>query len=195
VSVDVTLRLDAVQLKSDDRTVVLQQGSSNVIAAGVAGPAGSLSYCGAFSSTQTQSVASDSAAAMTLNTTDISVGVSVENSSQIVIASPGVWNVQFSAQILKSSGGSSDVSIWLAQNGSPVANSATDVRVQGNGQEEVAAWNWVIRTTTVNEYVELMWSHDSGTVSLYALGTRTAPVRPAVPSVIATVTPVLVNPW
>ncbi len=195
MSVDVTLRLDTVQLKSDDRTVVLQQGSSNVIAAGVAGPAGSLSYCGAFSSTQTQSVAADSAAAMTLNTTDLSVGVSVENSSQIVIASPGVWNVQFSAQILKSSGGSSDVSIWLAQNGSPVANSATDVRVQGNGQEEVAAWNWVIRTSAVNEYVQLMWSHDSGTVSLYALGTRTAPVRPAVPSVIATVTPVLVNPW
>jgi hypothetical protein len=195
VSVDVTLRLDTVQLKSDDRTMVLQQDSSNVIAAGVAGPAGSLSYCGAFSSTQTQSVASDSAAAMTLNTTDLSVGVSIENSSHIVIASPGIWNVQFSAQILKSSGGSSDVSIWLAQNGSAVANSATDVRVQGNGAEEVAAWTWVVRTSAVNEYVELMWSHDSGTVSLYALGTRTAPVRPAVPSVIATVTPVLVNPW
>ena len=195
MSADLTVSLDTVQLKFDDRTLVVQQAGQDVRIAGVSGPAGSLSYCGAFSSSQTQTVAAGSAVAMTLNTTDISVGVAVENSSHMVIANPGVWNVQFSAQIVKNSGGSSDVSIWLAQNGSPVANSATDVRVQGNGAEEVAAWNWVIRTTAVNEYVELMWSHDTGTVSLYALGTRTAPVRPAVPYVIATVTPVLVNPW
>ena len=195
MSVDLTLRLDTVQFKSDDRTVVLQQGSSNVIAAGVAGPAGSLSYCGAFSSSETQTAGAGSAVAMTLNTTDISVGVSVENSSQIVIASPGVWNVQFSAQLKKSSGGSEDVCIWLRQNGSDVANSATDVQIAGNNTAEVAAWNLVIRTTAVNEYVQLMWSPQHADISLIAVGSRTGPVRPAVPSVIATVTPVLVNPW
>ena len=195
MSVDVTLRLDAVQLKSDDRSIVLQQGSSNVIAAGVAGPAGSLSYCGAFSSTQTQTAAAGSAVAMTLNTTDIGVGVEIQNSSQIVIASPGVWNVQFSAQLQKSTGGSEAVCIWLRQNGSDVANSATDVQVDGNNTALVAAWNWVIRTTAVNENVQIMWSSPSGHISLIAVASRTGPVRPAVPSVIATVTPVLVNPW
>jgi len=195
VSVDVTLRLDAVQLKSDDRTVVLQQGSSNVIAAGVAGPAGSLSYCGAFSSTQTQTAAAGSAVAMTLNTTDLSVGVEIANSSRMVIANPGVWNVQFSAQLKKSSGGSEDVTIWLRLNGSDVANSATDVQIAGNNTATVAAWNWVVRTTAINDYLQLMWSPQHADISLIAVGTRTAPVRPAVPSVIATVTPVLVNPW
>ena len=195
MSADLTVSLDTVQLKFDDRTLVVQQAGQDVRIAGVSGPAGSLSYCGAFSSSQTQTAAAGSAVAMTLNTTDISVGVSVENSSRMVITNPGVWNVQFSAQLFKSSGGHEDVSIWLAQNGSPVANSTTDVQIAGNNTAMVAAWNWVIRTTAVNEYVQLFWSSPVGDVALTAVGTRTAPVRPAVPSVIATVTPVLVNPW
>lgn len=195
MSVDLVLQIDTVQLKSDDRTVVLQQGSSNVVAAGVAGPAGSLSYCGAFSSTQTQTAAAGSAVAMTLNTTDIGVGVSIENSSRMVISNPGVWNVQFSAQVLKSSGGSEDVTIWLRLNGSDIANSATDLQIAGNNTATVAAWNWVIRTTGVNDYVQVMWSPQHADISLVAVPSRTGPVRPAVPSVIATVTPVLVNPW
>ena len=195
MSADLTVSLDTVQLKFDDRTLVVQQAGQDVRIAGVSGPAGSLSYCGAFSSSQTQTAVAGSAVAMTLNTTDISVGVAVENSSRMVIANPGVWNVQFSAQLKKSSGGSEDVCIWLRQNGSDVANSATDVQIAGNNTAEVAAWNWVIRTTTVNEYVQMMWSPQHADISLIAVGTRTAPVRPAVPSVIATVTPVLVNPW
>lgn len=195
MSADLTVRLDTVQLKSDDRTLVVQQSGQDVRIAGVSGPAGSLSYCGAFSSSQTQTAAAGSAVAMTLNTTEISVGVEVQNSSRMVIANPGIWNVQFSAQLLKSSGGHEDVSIWLAQNGSAVANSTTDVQVAGNNTAMVAAWNWVIRTTTVNEFVQLMWCSPAGDIALTAVASRTAPVRPAVPSVIATVTPVLVNPW
>ena len=195
MSADLTVRLDTVQLKFDDRTLVVQQSAHDVVSVGVAGPAGSLSYCGAFSSSQTQTAAAGSAVAMTLNTTDIAVGVAVEDSSRMVIANPGVWNVQFSAQLFKSSGGHEDVSIWLAQNGSAVTNSTTDVQIAGNNTATVAAWNWVIRTTAINEFVQLMWSNPSGDISLTAIASRTAPVRPAVPSVIATVTPVLVNPW
>lgn len=195
MSADLVVQSDSVRLTFDDRTLNVQQSGNEVVVAGVSGPAGSLSYCGAFSSSQSQTAAAGSAVAMTLNTTDISVGVSVSNSSRMVISNPGVWNVQFSAQLLKSSGGHEDVSIWLAQNGSAVANSTTDVQVAGNNTAVVAAWNWVIRTTTVNEYVQLMWSNPVGDVTLAAVAARTAPVRPAVPSVIATVTPVLVNPW
>lgn len=195
MSADLIVNLDSVSLSFDDRTLVVQQSAHDVVSVGVAGPAGSLSYCGAFSSSETQIAAAGSAVAMTLNTTDISVGVSISNSSRMVISNPGVWNVQFSAQLVKSSGGHETVSIWLAQNGSAVANSTTDVQIEGNNAEMVAAWNWVVRTTAVNEYVELMWSNPVGDVSLVAVGTRTGPVRPAVPSVIATVTPVLVNPW
>lgn len=195
MSADLTVRLDTVQLKSDDRTLVVQQSGQDVRIAGVSGPAGSLSYCGAFSSSQTQTAAAGSAVAMTFNTTEISVGVEIQNSSRMVIANPGIWNVQFSAQLLKNSGGHEDVSIWLAQNGSPVANSTGDVQIAGNNTAVIAAWNYVIQTTTINEFLQLMWSSPVGDITLAAVASRTAPVRPAIPSVIATVTPVLVNPW
>ena len=195
MSADLTVRLDTVQLKSDDRTLVVQQSGQDVRIAGVSGPAGSLSYCGAFSSSQTQTAAAGSAVAMTFNTTEISVGVEIQNSSRMVIANPGIWNVQFSAQLLKNSGGHEDVSIWLAQNGSPVANSTGDVQIAGNNTAVIAAWNYVIQTTTINEFLQLMWCSPAGDIALTAVASRTAPVRPAVPSVIATVTPVLVNPW
>ena len=194
MSVELTVRQSAVQLRTSTNTVQLTQAGNQVVAAGVAGPAGSLGYFGAFSSSQTQTVGAGTAVPMMLDTTDDAVGVSIVDGSRVVLSNPGVWNVQFSAQTLKTSGGTGTISIWLAQNGSPVARSCTDVKVQGNNTEEVAAWNWVVRTTGVNEYVQVMWSDTTGDVTLYAVGTRTGPVRPAVPSVILTVTPVLANP-
>ena len=195
MSVSLTVQQDTVRLRTGGSAMVVQQSAHDVVAAGVAGPAGSLGYFGAFSSSQTQTVGAGTAVAMTLNTVDDAVGVSVTDGSRVVLSNPGVWNVQFSAQLRKTSGGTGTISIWLAQNGSPVARSCTDVKVQGNNTEEVAAWNWVTRTTGVNEYVQVMWSDTTGDVALYAVGTRTGPVRPAVPSVILTVTPVLANPF
>lgn len=195
MSVSLTVQQDTVQLRAGGSAVVVQQSSHDVVAAGVAGPAGSLGYFGAFQSTEIQTVAAGTAVPMTLNTTDDAVGVSIADGSRVVLSNPGVWNVQFSAQLLKTSGGTSVISIWLAKNGSPVAGSCTDVTVQGNNSEAVAAWNWLVRTTGVNEYVQVMWSDTTGDVSLHVHPVRTGPVRPAVPSVILTVTPVLANPY
>ena len=195
MSVALTVRQDTVQLRANGSAVVVRQSAHDVVAAGVAGPAGSLGYFGAFSSTETQTVAADTAVPMTLDTVDDAVGVSITDGSRVVLSNPGVWNVQFSAQLLKSSGGTGVISIWLAKNGSPVAGSCTDVQVQGNATEAVAAWNWLVRTTGVNEYLQVMWSDTTGDVTLHAHPARTGPVRPSVPSVILTVTPVLANPY
>lgn len=195
MSVALTVRQDTVQLRANGSAVVVQQSAHDVVAAGVAGPAGSLGYFGAFSSTETQTVAAGTAVPMTLDTVDDAVGVLITDGSRVVLSNPGVWNVQFSAQLLKTSGGTGVISIWLAKNGSPVAGSCTDVQVQGNATEAVAAWNWLVRTTGVNEYLQVMWSDTTGDVTLHAHPARTGPVRPSVPSVILTVAPVLANPY
>jgi hypothetical protein len=39
-----------------------------------------------------------------------------------------------------------------------------------------------------NDYVELMWSCNASTGQLASMGTQTNPNRPAIPSVIATLT-------
>ena len=146
-------------------------------------------HYGAFSDTTTQTITSiDTAYAMTFNTTDAANGVNIGSpTSRIVVDEQGVYNVQFSAQLDKSSGAAATVYIWLRKNGTNVPNTASKVVVQGTAAELVAAWNFIIQLEPTN-YVELMWASDDAAVVLHA-ATATS-VWPAIPSVICTVTQV-----
>jgi hypothetical protein len=146
-------------------------------------------HYGAFSDTTLQAVTSvGEAMAMTFDTTDAANGVSIGSpTSRIVVANQGVYNIQFSAQLDKTSGAAAVIHIWLRKNGTNVPNTTSRVVVQGTAAELVAAWNFVIQLEPTN-YVELMWeSNDADVVLLAASATS---VYPAIPSVICTVTQV-----
>jgi hypothetical protein len=146
-------------------------------------------HYGAFSDTTLQSAASiDTAYGMVFNTTDSSNGVSIGSpSSRLVVDYQGVYNVQFSAQLDKTSGGAGNIYIWLRKNGTNVANTATTVAVQGTAARTVAAWNFIIQLEPTN-YVELMWATDDTTIRILAASATS--VWPAIPSVICTITQV-----
>jgi|688.fasta_scaffold380420_3 hypothetical protein len=147
-------------------------------------------FYGAFSDSTTQTITANTATPMTFDTTEESFGVSIGSpSNRIVIANPGTYNVQFSAQLDKTDGGSDDVTVWLDVDGGNVARSATDLTIPNNPGRIVAAWNWVY-TFTAGQYFRLVWSTPDSSMRLLASGTRTGPIRPAVPSVILTVTQV-----
>lgn len=137
---------------------------------------------------QTNPVA-NTAMAMTFNNTGSANGVSVVSNSRLTIAKPGVYNIQFSAQVTKTGGGTSNVDIWLNQNGSPVAWTNTVLPVT-SGSPQVAAWNFVENVTVANTYYEIMWSSPDTLVLLDSQAANTSPTRPGVPSVIVSVTPV-----
>ena len=146
-------------------------------------------HYGAFSDTTLQAVTSvGEAMAMTFDTTDAANGISIGSpTSRIVVDNQGVYNVQFSAQLDKTSGAAAVIHIWLRKNGTNVPNTTSRVVVQGTAAELVAAWNFVIQLEPTN-YVELMWeSNDADVVLLAASATS---VYPAIPSVICTVTQV-----
>ena len=146
-------------------------------------------HYGAFSDTTLQTAASiNTAYAMTFNTTDSSNGVSIGSpTSRLVVANQGVYNVQFSAQLDETSGGTANVYIWLRKNGTNVPNSASTVALQGTSARLVAAWNFVIQLEATH-YVELMWATD--TTNARILAASATSVWPAIPSVICTVTQV-----
>ena len=146
-------------------------------------------HYGAFSDTTTQTIVSINAAyAMTFNTTDLANGVSIGSpTSRIVVDNQGVYNVQFSAQLDKTSGGAAVIHIWLRKNGTNVPNTTSRVVIQGTAAELVAAWNFIIQLEPTN-YVELMWEADDTDVVLLAASATS--VYPAIPSVICTVTQV-----
>jgi hypothetical protein len=142
---------------------------------------------GSFYDTTTQTAAAiNTAYAMTFNTTDLSVGVTVGSpTSRIYVDRPNVYNVQFSAQLDKTAGGVGLVWVWLRKNGVNVADSAGQIRIQGNNAEILAAWNYVIQLNA-GDYIELMWEVDDTSVIL--LADPASAVHPSVPSVILTVT-------
>lgn len=146
---------------------------------------------GSFFDEQIQLVpANDSSAPMYFRTTDFSQGVSIIDSSKITFEHDGVYNIQFSAQLDKigSTGTNEFVSIWLRKNGVNVNNTCTDVVINGSqtSADIVPAWNFFVEANA-NDYYEIIWSSTHVNVAINFVPNRTAPVRPAIPSIILTV--------
>jgi len=126
--------------------------------------------------------------AMTFSNTDISSGVSIVSSSRITFANVGVYNVAFSAQLARISGGSNrDVYIWLSQNGTPVPDTTTIVHFANNTVYSVPAWNFFVDNSIAGGYCEIMWYEASGEIRLEHINTGLPVGIPNVPSVIVTV--------
>jgi len=145
---------------------------------------------GQFSDTTTQSGSADTAYSMKINTTDFAHNVTITNGSRITPSNTGIYNLQFSAQLINTANTSINFDIWLAYTGSNVANSNTSVtltKVAGSLGRSVAAWNWML-PIQANDYVEIKWSCNASTGQIVAESTQSNPTRPAIPSVIATLT-------
>lgn len=141
---------------------------------------------GSFFDTTTQMAAAiNTAYAMTFDNTDLSFGVYLgATTSQIFVTNPGIYNIQFSAQLDNTSGGNHLVYIWMRVNGVDVPNSAGELRLKGNDGELIAAWNF-FENLKAGDYFQLMWSVSDTAVQITARAAA-APV-PAIPSIILTV--------
>jgi hypothetical protein len=146
---------------------------------------------GSFISTSNQYVTSTTTAySMSAATQTSGNGVIVSADTRFVVASAGTYNLQFSCQLESTGGGNTQtVDIWLVINGNNVANSNTQLTGNSNNGRNVAAWNFV-EPLNAGDYMELKFS-----VSDIRLGfaydiAQSSPTRPAIPSVIVTLTQV-----
>jgi hypothetical protein len=148
---------------------------------------------GAFSDTTSQSiVAANTPYVITMNTTDVVDGVYIDpaHTSRVICPASGVYNFQFSLQLQSASASTKVVAIWARIDGTDVAKSATDITISGSNTQQVAAWNFEL-LLNAGQYFELVWAADNTDVSLYHSAAQTSPyVRPAIPSVIMTVSQV-----
>ena len=143
---------------------------------------------GSFYDTTTQTAAViNTPYAMTFNNTQFSQGITRGTpTSRIYADTLNIYNIQFSAQIVNTSGGGAHRAwIWLRKNGVDVPDSATAIRIQGNNTEAVAAWNFLLEMNQ-GDYFELMWAADNTGVQLQTFAA--SGFYPAVPSIILTVT-------
>ena len=150
-------------------------------------------YYGSFYDTTNQAaLAVNTAYPVKLNSTDLTStsGFSVivdglGNKTILKAAHAGVYNIAFSAQLRRGSGGSSEsVDFWLRRDGVNVPHTNTVVSVQANAGFLVAAWNFFIQMDAGTE-VQLMWATTSTAIEL-TYGSATG-IHPETPSVILTV--------
>lgn len=151
---------------------------------------------GAFQSVVDQTLAAaNTAYAMTLDTTDVSNGVTLSNSSRINVKNAGVYNFQWSGQFQNTDTQEHDTSVWLRKNGTNIVGSAGLVGVPSShgviDGHTVVGWNYFIELAA-NDYIELYWSSPSTQVSLQFYAAGTSPTRPTTASLIATMN--LVSP-
>ena len=151
---------------------------------------GTSGYVGAFHDTTDQlNTSPGSPLSMRLNTATIADGVQVTNNTQIKILHVGNYNIEFSAQFQKTDAGTDFVYIWLSKNGVDIPWTNTGVRLYGNDDQLAAAWNWVV-SANPNDYFELKWMSEDGTVFISAHPENTFGTSPGIPSLIVTVTQV-----
>jgi len=154
-------------------------------------------YYGVFSDTATKTPAAVyTPYGITFNTTDFAKGFSRGSpTSRIVASASGLYDFQFSAQISSGSSSAKKLWVWPRINGVDVPNSNSEVTVSANNAAEVIAWNWVL-SLNANDYFEIMYATDDTNVQIVATAATTGAVgtatfaRPAVPSIILTVTQV-----
>jgi hypothetical protein len=147
---------------------------------------------GSFFSTQTQAATViNTAKAITYNNADPAYGVYRDpaDNSKIKVTRPAIYNVQFSIQVDKTSGGTGKLFIWPAINGTAVANAGSLIQIQGNNAEIFSAANFFLPLSN-GDYFQLYFSVDDLTVQLQQFAAA-APV-PAIPSIILTVMQVYV---
>jgi hypothetical protein len=125
---------------------------------------------------------------MSLDTTDITNGVSVSGSTNpfntyIKTENAGVYDIQFSAQVEKTDSGTDDIVIWLRKNGIDLTDTATRMTLTGNATKVVAAWNWFVNSAA-NDYYQIIWQSADTGMRLYA---EPQDGTPGIPSVIVTV--------
>lgn len=110
--------------------------------------------------------------------------VSGTGGTTFTVEKAGVYNLSFTGQKLSSSASAQEMHVWVAKNGTDVANSAHAYSTHDNAQRNALHWNYNI-ALTANEYIEMMYSVDTTTLALTPEAAATP--HPAVPSAALTI--------
>jgi hypothetical protein len=146
---------------------------------------------GAFQDGTNQTAANTTTAyPVTFDTTDLSNGVTLSNSSRLNVAQPGIYNLQFSIQIKNTTNSSQDIDFWFRKNGTDIAKSNSRFgmparKSSGDPSHVIVALNF-FQNLAANDYMQIVWRTSDTAVSIETFAAGTSPTRPSVPSVIAT---------
>lgn len=134
--------------------------------------------------------ASTTIGAILFNNTDFSNGVYASaDYTKIYFDRAGIYNIQFSAQLLNFTTSEDNVTMWYALNGEDVPASAS---IQQVNQKHGSTPGAGILTVNIfselkpGDYITLKWASDTGDTVVATYPPGTSPVHPSSPAVIFT---------
>ena len=112
------------------------------------------------------------------------VRVNSATDSRVYVDIGGVYNFQFSGQLLSGSSSAKQVYIWIARNGTDIGYSTHQYTVSGSNTHLNISWNFDI-DLDAGEYIEMRWAADDTNMKLEA-AVATA-LHPGMPSAVMAV--------
>ena len=130
---------------------------------------------------------------LTILKTTSSNGVSIDTAdpTKVVHSVAGIYNIQFSIQMLTFDNTIDNVTIWFRLNGVDIPYSAGIATVPaihgGKPGTAIISWN-LIQPMNAGDYIQILYASDTGNTVAATYPPGTAPVHPASPSIILTST-------
>lgn len=147
---------------------------------------------GAFSNNNGQTAPSTGTTAVVeFDTTDISNGVYLSNTTRIYVRNSGIYNLQYSLQLANSNNDGEWADVWFRVNGNDVADSGSRFylparKSTGDPSYVLGSMNFFVELNA-GDYVQIAGAVSNTTVILDYLPADTGLPRPAIPAVIFTV--------
>lgn len=153
------------------------------------GIGGARGYYGSFYTDSLMSVVSaNQPVTVSLSYTNGSFGVVLQNGSQVKVLNSGVYNIQFSAQLLNNQTQLIDAKTWFSRNGTNIAYTggyaAIPERHGGGDGKAIVSYN-VMVSLSANDYIEFLFTATS--VGIYIADVTATGSVPNSPSLILTI--------
>jgi hypothetical protein len=132
-----------------------------------------------------------STAVVVYDTTEESNGVFLSDSSRLNVRNAGIYNVQFSLQLVNQDNAAQYADIWFRVNGTDVPRSAS--RFDIPARKSATEWGHIVGTVNIfldmnaNDYVEIAGTTSSTLIALEHYAADGTIPRPAIPAAIVTV--------
>lgn len=167
---------------------IMQVGTGLSVTNGVVSATLGLLNYGFFtdSTTQTNPVA-NAVNTATFNITGPANGVSVVGGTAITVVNAGTYTELFTMIVSKTSGGTTDISVWLRLNGVDVVGSRQDLELINTLALIFTSGNFTLDIPAGGN-IQMCWSSADTTVTLTALPAAVTPTRPTGNSVKVTLT-------
>lgn len=144
------------------------------------------------SEAQTLASPTTASAVAVFNTTSSNgVSINATDKTRLDFATAGIYNIQFSVQMISYDGTIDNVTLWFRQNGVDIPYSAGIATVPaihgGSPGTAIISWN-LVQPINAGDYIQLLFASDTGNTVCATYPPGTAPVHPASPSIILTAT-------